>query len=126
MNVYIAGPMRGIPNDNHEMFVAVAAKLRSLGYIVFSPVEHDAEIGTQKGETDGRKLKRQILWDLEAITNADFVVLLPGWVESTGVRLELEMARFLGVPVKSFAEVLVSHFGPPCEGVPFVVEGQQS
>lgn len=107
--VYIAGPMRGLVNDNRDHFFAVASCLRDLGYTVFNPAEHDIENNIPAGVTDGKQLKAQILWDLERIAESDLVVLLPNWINSTGVRLELEMARFIGVPVKSFAEVVNFH-----------------
>ena len=105
MKIYLAGPMRGIANDNHPAFDSAAAMLRTNGHTVWSPAEHDRTNGTEIGEVDGRKLKSQILWDLECIANADAVVLLPGWIRSNGVRLELEMARFIGCEVFTLEEI---------------------
>ena len=42
---YIAGPMRGYDNFNFEAFHAASFDLRSRGYIVYSPAEHDEENG---------------------------------------------------------------------------------
>ncbi len=41
MNLYLAGPMRGIPGFNFPKFDEVAATLRFIGHTVFSPAEHD-------------------------------------------------------------------------------------
>lgn len=106
MKIYLAGPMRGLPDDNRPAFDEAAESLRRLGHLVFSPVDHERAIGQPVGITDGRELRTQILWDLERIAESDLVVLLPGWIGSAGVRLELEMARFVGCPTFSLAEVL--------------------
>lgn len=105
MKIYIAGPMRGLPDDNRPAFDAAAAYLRDIGHVVYSPAEHDRELEQPIGITNGRELKRQILWDLERIAEVDCVVLLSGWHNSAGVRLELEMARFVGCDVQSLSEV---------------------
>jgi nucleoside 2-deoxyribosyltransferase len=107
MNIYLAGPMRGIPQDNHPAFDRAASDLRAMGHTVFSPAEHDRDAGQPHGITDGKALKKQILWDLERIAEVDAVVLLDGWIKSSGVRLELEMARFVGVPVFTLSEVIL-------------------
>lgn len=107
MLIYLAGPMRGMPDDNRPAFDRAAAALRQQGHTVFSPAEHDRELAQPVGVTDGRELKRQILWDLERIAEVDCVVLLDGWERSAGVRLELEMARFVGCAVKCLAQMMV-------------------
>lgn len=105
MTIYLAGPMRGIADDNRPAFDAAAAYLRDIGHVVYSPAEHDRELNQPIGVTDGQELKKQILWDLERITEVDCVVLLSGWHRSVGVRLELEMARFVGCDVRCLSEI---------------------
>lgn len=106
MVVYLAGPMRGIKDDNRPAFDGAAASLRALGHTVFSPADYDMEMGQPVGITDGKSLKKQILWDLERIAECDCVVLLDGWIGSSGVRLELEMARFVGCNVFSLSDAV--------------------
>lgn len=87
MKVYIAGPMTGLPEYNYPAFHSAAAELRGRGYEVESPAEHDH--GTD------------MPWDfyvrlgLVKLLDCDAVVLLPGWENSRGARLEWYVASRL-------------------------------
>lgn len=99
MKVYIAGPMRGYDHFNFPAFDAVAADLRYMGAEVRSPAEHDRETGFDEtlNSLDGFDLKAALRWDIDTINNwADTVVLLPGWEKSSGVAIELTVARAVG------------------------------
>jgi hypothetical protein len=91
MTVYIAGPMTGLPEFNYPTFAYVAAVLRDGGEEVRCPTEHD--YGTDKP------------WDfymreaLRLLLECDRVVLLPGWKESRGARLERQVAKALGMEI---------------------------
>lgn len=54
MKLYLAGPMRGMPNYNFPAFWIAATELRTKGYTVYSPAEHDWErnyvVATYGGE----------------------------------------------------------------------------
>ena len=111
MKVYLAGPMRGIPEFNFPAFYAAAAKLRSEGHFVFSPAERDNEThGTDisKGNTTGDEeiatkehgfnLREALCDDLKFIClEAEAIALLPGWESSKGARAERVTARALGL-----------------------------
>jgi Domain of unknown function (DUF4406) len=107
--VYLAGPMRGIPEFNFPAFAAATAQLRALGYEVFSPAEkdiekHGADINkSATGNLDdikatGFNLRKTLLLDLTWIAeNADAVVVLPGWENSKGANAEVALARAINL-----------------------------
>lgn len=95
MKIYLAGPMRGIPDFNFPVFDAAAANLRSQGYTVFNPADNDREKGYVGKPVD--EIKRDcIMDDLTYIAReADAIALLPGWEVSKGVAAEVALAIFL-------------------------------
>ena len=111
MKVYLAGPMRGIPNFNFPMFDRAAERLRSQGYEVFSPADHDRELNGQEIEDqnpegnedlaakrNGFSIRKALQADLTWICrHADAVALLPGWENSTGATAERATAIALGL-----------------------------
>lgn len=104
MSVYIAGPMRGIPEFNFPAFHAAAAKWRDKGFTVISPAEHDIDGGFDPvgmtGDEDlsgvGFDLTAALLWDLQQVAAVDGIVLLRGWAKSSGTRAEIATAAALG------------------------------
>lgn len=113
MKIYLAGPMRGIPEFNFPAFHAAALKLRQEGHFVFSPAEKDNERhGTDisKGNEDGCEeraarehgfnLREALGMDLAFIcAEADGIALLPGWKNSKGATAEHATAVALGLQV---------------------------
>lgn len=99
-SVYIAGPMSTIPKFNFPAFQAAAVELRAMGL----GVRH-----TAKGNppTPAKALP----WDhylrdaLRVMLDADAVVVLPGWRESKGARLEVHVALELGMPVVEYPDL---------------------
>ena len=123
MKIYVAGPMRGIPEFNFPAFHAAAASLRAQGHEVFSPAERDIAhhgVDISKGNTTGDEtvaaathgfnLREALKDDLEFIClHADAVALLPGWHNSKGAQAEVATAHALGLTVIELAD----------DGVPF-------
>lgn len=113
MKIYVAGPMRGIPEFNFPAFNAATVKLRADGHEVFNPAEKDNERhGTDisKGNTTGCEkvatqqhgfnLREALGIDLAWIcAEADAVALLPGWQKSKGATAEHATAEALGLQV---------------------------
>lgn len=85
---YISGPMTGLPDYNRPAFNRAADFLRKQGHVVWNPAEEfDREI----------ILPRKIYMrrDIEALLKCESIVMLKGWENSAGARLELEIAREL-------------------------------
>lgn len=102
--IYIAGKMTGEPDLNYPLFDAAAARLRALGYTVKNPAENSPpKCGTWLGWM--RKAIKQL-------ASSDAVVLLPGWQRSQGARTEQRLARDLGLPRWTLAQVLSGEVKP--------------
>lgn len=110
MKVYIAGPMRGIPQFNFPAFFAAERQLLARGYEVFNParediVAHGKDISfgndtgceRQAAQEHGFNLRVALSRDLQFICLADIIALLPGWEHSKGAKAELAVARALGL-----------------------------
>lgn len=118
MKIYLAGPMRGIPEFNYPAFRAGTAALRARGHEVFSPVEHDEKMhGTdisnptgsheQATAEHGFNLCEALHADLKWIClEAEAVALLPGWENSKGAAAERATALALGKPVHLLEELV--------------------
>ncbi len=111
MNIYIAGPMRGIPEFNFPAFFAAADKLRAEGHTVFNPAERDNDthgVDISKGNATGCEdqaakehgfnLRDALCDDLTFICKeADAIAMLPGWENSKGANAERATAIALGL-----------------------------
>ncbi len=89
MKVYLAGPMRGIPNFNFPEFFRYAHLLRKEGHEVFNP----AEIGISQDKLR-EIVEIEMVW---ICRHAEAVALMPGWSASEGARAEAALARLLGL-----------------------------
>lgn len=89
--VYVAGPMTGIKEFNYPAFNAVADQLRAQGYEVENPADH--------GVVEGAQWADYMAYDLTRLGLCGQVAVLPGWENSKGARLEVHIARELGMPV---------------------------
>ncbi|GAF97769.1 unnamed protein product, partial [marine sediment metagenome] len=107
--VYIAGPMRGYPLYNFPAFDEARDRWKT-AYNVISPADLDREAGFDPAvDPEGFSgthagLVRVMYRDLDAILNldperGDCLAVLPGWQDSKGARVEVALARFLGLSV---------------------------
>lgn len=99
MKVYIAGPIRGIPEFNAPAFDAAEKRWREAGHTPFSPISVDRALAVLAGSETPEHLKLVMQLDTALIFNADAIALLPGWEKSSGATVELALAQFLKLPV---------------------------
>lgn len=93
--LYLAGPMSGLPDDNYPAFHAAAKALRELGHEVLNPAENPTPpCGTWLG---------YMRLAVALLVQCEVVVLLPGWADSRGARVECDLAHGLGLGVAHFA-----------------------
>jgi hypothetical protein len=98
--IYLSGPMTGYPDFNYPAFRKAASIFRMNGLEVFDPSECFDGDQTLSKETYMRE-------DITAVLKATLVVTLDGWEQSSGARLEVEVAKAIGVPVKSYNEFII-------------------
>lgn len=101
MNIYCAGPMRGIEDYNFKAFFAAEKALRDMGHVPINPARHDRELGFDEKVdiADQAYLRKALAWDLSQVCQSDGVVVLAGWRKSRGARAEVATARAIGLPI---------------------------
>lgn len=120
--IYLAGPMTGYDEHNYPAFRAAAADLRGQGHYVYSPHEHYGP------EEYGAAVLRQAFADYAVFIcgSADTIVLLPGWGESRGAKVEHALAMICGLDVLQYDDSMdmidILPMVPLCQ-TPFVDQG---
>ena len=113
MRIYLAGPMRGIPEFNFPAFFAITEALRAQGHEVFNPAERDNEhhgVDISKGNSTGDEalaastfgfnLREALGCDLAWIcAHAEAIALLPGWQNSNGATAERAVGVALNLKI---------------------------
>lgn len=112
MKIYLAGPMRGLPEFNFPAFMKAAEELRAQGHEVFNPAERDKEQhgDFEKGNINGDEvlaaaqhgfsLREALRDDTHWISmEAEGIALLPGWQNSKGAKAERALADALHLEI---------------------------
>lgn len=94
--VYIAGPMRGIPELNFPEFFRIAAEWEATGWEVVNPAQMDIEHGFIPTSTQtvfaNLSIEQAMDRDLPAVASCSAIALMTGWERSQGANLELAHA----------------------------------
>lgn len=96
--IYLSGPITGMPEKNHPLFMSVAARLREMGHHVYNPREF-----LWVGDTFPKR--RAFAEYCEYICEqADTIVLLPGWEKSLGCSAEVALAKNCSLEIIEWAD----------------------
>ena len=114
MRIYLAGPMRNIPDGNFPAFRRAAYFLRQDGHNVFNPVERDEqelgmihcpngtleEMAASVNLTPDQMVRNCFLADVTWICQAaEAIALLPGWEKSKGATAEKALGEAIGLKI---------------------------
>lgn len=104
MNIYLASPYTHADPEVMERryydAVDYAAFLIERGKIVFSPIAHSHGIGqAMRNSADTAFWTRLDLSFLDTWADIVLVLCIPGYLQSRGIRAEVEHALALGLPV---------------------------
>ncbi len=97
--IYIAGPMRGLPEFNYPAFFQAEGYLLDNGYETANPARFHSI------ETEWRDC---IPFDLEQLAQCDAITFLDGWEKSQGARIEALYAIGAGIREVAFPDRLFS------------------
>lgn len=100
-SLYVAGPMTGLPEFNYPAFNTAADLPRERGYTVFNPTLDRPSPAADPPDMTWVDYMRAAL---AMVIKADGIALLGGWENSRGARLEVDVARALGMQVRRVAE----------------------
>ena len=87
-DLYLSGPMSGLPDLNKPAFFKAAKLLRKKGYTVINPPELDYNEPQRSWEGC---LRRDIKW----LVKCKNIATLPRWTKSRGANLEIYIGRAL-------------------------------
>lgn len=88
---YLSGPITGYPDLNRQAFTSAARELRGSGWDVSNPF--DVAINTPAEWVECLRA------DLQELLLCSGIIMLQGWPQSRGARLELSTALALDYPV---------------------------
>lgn len=104
--IYVAGPMRGRPDQNRRAFLDAEEFLFARGYSVVNPVKVGADFARMNGapverlDEDPSLLRRCMEHELRLVGRCHEIYLLRGWETSEGARRECAAALALGLRVQ--------------------------
>lgn len=94
--IYLSGPMTGIDDLNRPLFKRYENTVRAMGFNPINP--HDIKPTDAHGlpYTGEAGYDHFLLSDIEVLVKCDGILMLPGWEQSRGAKVELEIALVLG------------------------------
>lgn len=101
MTIYISGPMTGHPDNNMYAFQMAQTTLKEHGYNVINPHEISETVNIRFFEMGKVAEYEDYLKEdiIQMLSHADCVLVLPGWCNSKGAKLEVAIALACGIKV---------------------------
>ena len=90
--IFISGPMTGYVLNNYPIFEKVEECLKTAGYECVNPASIWEKYNLEKVDSDKFLYCAMVKEIQEAERTCNVLLLLPGWEDSVGVRLELQTA----------------------------------
>ena len=99
--IYVSGPMKNMPNGNLEAFDKAEKQLRQLGYDVLNPHAISEQVNLRFFEIGKVPEYEDYLKEdiIQMLSKCDKVLVLPGWRQSKGAKLEIANALACGLDV---------------------------
>lgn len=97
--IYLASPYSANPDVFYAQTVQAMTKLMGEGHRLFSPILHCRPMETDGGLPGDFEFWQGYNQHMISKADAMWVLGVDGWRESKGVRAEIEIAKFLGIPV---------------------------
>ena len=95
--MFLSGPITSHEDFNHPTFHRIAAEFRMAGFEVCNPAEFfDGDTSKERHEYMRESFKY--------LLEADTIVLLPGWQESEGSKVEAAVAKELDLIIVEYFE----------------------
>lgn len=90
--IFISGPMTGYVLHNYPIFDKVEECLKIAGYECVNPASIWVKYNPEKADFDKALYCAMVKEIQDAERTCNVILLLPGWEDSVGVRLELQTA----------------------------------
>ena len=102
LKIYIAGPMRGYVNNNHEEFDKAEKVLSNKKvWEPINPARVDREEGVDPtNDMTKLELKQALKRDVDLVFQCECMFMLRGWERSEGARMEHALATALGMGIQ--------------------------
>ena len=102
--IYLASPYShanaAIRHSRFETVCAVAAKMMQAGLCIFSPIAHTHPIACAGQLPTGWEFWRKYDHVMLSACARLYVLMMPGWQQSVGVKGEIEIMQELGKPIE--------------------------
>jgi hypothetical protein len=112
--IYLASPYSASPEVNHSAALRATALFIRAGLIVYSPIVHCHPIHLESASPGSFTFWQRHNFAILAKASDLWVLTLPGWKESTGVRAEIEHANACCIPI-AYRSMPEPGFPPFCQ-----------